>query len=225
MTDLSNFVGHDLGAMPSVARGEARVHPVPLVRATAESLRGYGRLVGDYAAEDVVIVPWPVTGRRPLVPGTGVEGGVVEDVFAMQREGGLLFAHNHAVGRRYLTGWYGDPATASAAVEPADLGRVLTHEANHHPDGGQVFAARDQRPFVALLALPRDDVRPEHFVAFWFDGPLGVQILPEVWHQPMFPAGDAQVFDDKQGRVHACVSVDFVGEFGTYLEVPLRPPR
>jgi ureidoglycolate lyase len=41
----------------------------------------------------------------------------------------------------------------------------------------------------------------------------------------VFPLGPAATFDDKQGRVHACVAVDFVSEFGCYLEVPLPPPR
>jgi ureidoglycolate lyase/seryl-tRNA synthetase len=48
-----------------------------------------------------------------------------------------------------------------------------------------------------------------------------VHIDAGVWHQPVFPIADRAVFDDKQGRVHACVSVDFVAEFGGYLEVRL----
>jgi len=32
-------------------------------------------------------------------------------------------------------------------------------------------------------------------------------------------------FDNKQGRVHACVSVDFVGEFDTYVAVALQIPN
>jgi ureidoglycolate lyase/seryl-tRNA synthetase len=32
------------------------------------------------------------------------------------------------------------------------------------------------------------------------------------------------LFDDKQGRVHACIAIDFVTEFGCYLEVPLIAP-
>ncbi|MCB9682953.1 MAG: ureidoglycolate lyase [Alphaproteobacteria bacterium] len=208
--------------MPSVARGEAAVHRVPRVLATAASLDGYGRLVADHAAASVDIVPWPVAGRRPLVPGTGVEGGVTEATFELERVGSVMYGENHAVGRRYLTGWFGDPATASDREAPADTSVVLTHEANHHPDGGQIFTPRTPGAFVALLARPTDDPRPDDFVAFWFDGSLGLHIDPGVWHQPVFPAGPRQVFDDKQGRVHACVSVDFIGEFGTYLAVPLR---
>jgi hypothetical protein len=35
---------------------------------------------------------------------------------------------------------------------------VLVREANYHPDGGQVFFPRDKDPFIALLALPGDDI-------------------------------------------------------------------
>ena len=35
-----------------------------------------------------------------------------------------------------------------------------------HEEGGQVFYPRDLEPFVALLALPGDDITPQDFVAF-----------------------------------------------------------
>jgi len=45
---------------------------VPLVRATDESLIGYGTLVSDFHAEDIIRVTWPKSsGWRPVVPGTG----------------------------------------------------------------------------------------------------------------------------------------------------------
>jgi len=45
---------------------------VPIVRATAESLTGYGSIVSDFAAEDIIRVTWPkLAGSRPVVPGTG----------------------------------------------------------------------------------------------------------------------------------------------------------
>ena len=83
---------------------------------------------------------------------------------------------------------------------------------------------RQRAPFVALLARPSDDITPADFVAFWFDGSTGIHIDPGVWHQPLFPAGPSLDFDDKQGRVHACIAVDFVREFGVYIEVPLTRP-
>ena len=151
MDDVHNFCGRDLGAMPSTE--DVGQHEVPLVIATAGALDGLGRLVDDFEAAEVAIVPWPVAGWRQLVPGTGDEGGLVEDVFEFERVGAIQYAHNRAVGRRYLVGWYGDPATASEASEPDRVDRILTHEANYHPDGGQVFFSRDGAPFVVGIAL------------------------------------------------------------------------
>jgi len=219
---FSNFAALDLAALPSTGRGEARIHAVPLVVATAQTLSGYGSVVTDFAAGAVTIVTWPQPGWRRVVAGTGNEGGIVEDRFEMVRRGEIQHAVNHAVGRSYVTGWFADPAVASEAREPSDTSRLLTHEANYHPDGGQIFFPRDGASFVALLARPGDDVTPDDFVAFHCDGSFGIRIDPGTWHQPMFPVGERAAFDDKQGRVHACIAVDFVSEFSCYLEVPLQ---
>jgi ureidoglycolate lyase/seryl-tRNA synthetase len=220
---VSNFSGLDLGRMPSLDRGEVRAHCVPWIEASDIALAGFGHRVSDFASATVRIVTWPQPAWRPIVPGTGNEGGVVEDTFEMARRGEIQHAINHAVGRRYVTGWFADPATASEGREPSDTSRLYTHEANYHPDGGQVFFPRAAAPFVALLALPGDDVRPESFVAFHCDGTFGLHIDPGVWHQPVFPLGPLATFDNRQGRVHACVAVNFVAEFGCYLDVPLAP--
>jgi ureidoglycolate lyase len=218
---FSNFAALDLSAMPSLAKHEVRAHRVPLIDATDESLRGFGHVVVNFAQEPVTIVTWPQPDWRPIVAGTGNEGGIVEDCFAMQRHGEIQHAVNQAVGRSYVTGWFADPATASEHREPVDTSRIYTHEANYHPDGGQVFWPRSPTAFVALLAKAGDDVGPDDFVAFRCDGSFGIHIDPGTWHQPVFPLAPAALFDDKQGRVHACVAVDFVSEFGCYLEVPL----
>jgi len=218
---FSNFSGIDLAKLPSIERGEARAVRAPLVVASDASLRGYGHFVDDFEKAEVTLVPWPVTGRRPLVPGTGAEGGTVEDLFVMERRGEVQNAVNYAVDRSYVTGWLVDPPAASESRPPAREARVYTHEANYHPDGGQIFFPLDRTPFVALLAPPGDEVRLEQFVAFYFDGTRGLHVDPGVWHQPVFPVGARARFKNRQGRVHACVSVDFVGEFGAYVEVPL----
>jgi len=45
---------------------------VPIIQATAESLAGYGTLVTDFLAEDIIRVTWPkLNGWRHIVPGTG----------------------------------------------------------------------------------------------------------------------------------------------------------
>jgi ureidoglycolate lyase len=157
---FSNFAALDLAAMPSLAAGEARAHRVPLVAATDDALRGYGHIVPDFAHGRVTIITWPQPGWRPIVSGTGNEGGIVQDSFAMQRHGEVQHAVNSAVGRSYITGWFADPATASPDRQPTDTSRIYTHEANYHPDGGQIFSPRDRAAFVALLAKPGDDVMP-----------------------------------------------------------------
>lgn len=218
---FSNFAGLDLDAPPSIASGAVGVHEVRRVVADAETLLGYGRIVPDFASARVTLVTWPQPGWRPVVPGTGAEGGVVEDRFEFVRRGEVLHAVNHAVGRSYVTGWFADPAIASEARTPVDTRRIFTHEANYHPDGGQIFGPCNAQPFVVLLARPGDDVGPDDFVAFYFDGRFGIHIDPGVWHQPVFPVGPRASFQNKQGRVHCCIAVDFVREFGCYLDVPL----
>lgn len=219
-------------ALPSLGRGAARAVRVPLEPATASGLAGLARVVRDYAAEEVIIVPWPVAGPRPLVPGTGNEGGITEGRFSVWPESRRLLARNEAVGRAYTLGWFCDPpeaedggAASKRAPGPAepDRTRLYVMEANYHPDGGQVWMPGAGRPFVALLAPPGDGVRPEDFRAFRLDGSFGIQILPGVWHQPPLAAWPVTL-DDKQGAVHACVAVDFPAEFGCYLEVPLPEP-
>ncbi len=218
---LSNFADIDLAAPPSID-GAVHVHKVPLVVADAETLRGYGHIVPDFETGQVTIMTWPQPDWRPVVPGTGNEGGIVEDRFEMVRQGEVLHAVNHAVGRSYITGWFADPATARETRAAADTSRIYTHEANYHPDGGQIFSPRNGEAYVALLARPGDDIAPDDFTAFYCDGSFGLHIDPGVWHQPVFPVGEQASFDNKQGRVHCCVAVDFVTEFGCYLEVPLR---
>jgi len=108
---------------------------------------------------------------------------------------------------------------------------LLVHYSNYHPDGGQVFfPLPGGRPYVMLLAAAAvgDDIRPEHFRAFHFDGSVGFHIAPGVWHwapyiQPPSRSGDEaeMTFRNKQGSVFACVAVDTLDEFGVFLKVPL----
>jgi hypothetical protein len=219
---VSNFAGVALEAMPSAADPAVGVFRVPVLAATAESLLGYGHFVDDHRDELVEIVTWPRPGWRPIVPGTGNEGGVVRDRFEFRRQGELQLATNHAVGRSYVTGWFADPARARADREPAGPLTLYTHEANYHPDGGQIFWPLDGTPFLALLALPGDDVKLTDFRAFRCDGTRGLHIAPGVWHQPIFPLAPSATYVTAQGRVHACVSVSFLEEFGSYLALPME---
>ena len=212
----------DVRSMPSITKAEAGIYEVELVSAHDERFNKFGRKVYDYDNEVVVIETWPQPGWRPVESGTGNEGGITEGEFVFKRQGGLMTAFNHAVDGHYVSGWFSDPATAHAEQRGCDYSRVLVREANYHPDGGQVFYPQNHTPFVALLALPGDDIKPEDFVAFYCDGSFGIQIWPSIWHQPIFPLADEARYDDKQGKVHACIACDFIAEFGVYLSVPLR---
>ena len=76
--------------------------------------------------------------------------------------------------------------------------------------------------FVVPLALPGDDVAPDKFTAFWCNGKSGLYIHPNIWHGAVVPIDDHAELLDRQGRVHARVSVDFAKEFGCYLALPMR---
>jgi ureidoglycolate lyase len=204
--------------------GVRRIHETPLVEASAASLAGYGCLVEDGRTFPIEIVPWPAQGWRPIDENTGNQGGVTEGLFEFKWQGETLYARNHAVGDSYLFGWSNWPEEAAAERTGRKRERALIWRANYHPDGGQLFYPLNGCRFVVPLALPGDDVTPEKFVTFWCDGRQGLYLHPNVWHGAVVPLDDEAEFLDRQGRVHARVSVNFVKEFGCYLSAPLRRP-
>jgi len=202
-------------------------HDVPLVRATNESLRGYGRLVDDYHDYPIEIVTWPQPGRRAIDPGTGNEGGTTQGIFDFWWEGETLYGKNQAVAsNHYLLGWSCNPGEVKTDHDMRpDRSRVLLWHANYHPDGGQLFFPLKGEAFVCPLALPGDDVRPGQFVAFYVEGGKGLYIHPNVWHEAVFPLAARASFHDEQGKVHARISCNIAKEFGVFLNVPLRGVR
>jgi ureidoglycolate lyase len=203
--------------------GVRRVHDTPVVIATDESLEGYGCLVDDPKTCPIEIVRWPAQGWRPIDENTGDQGGVTEGLFEFCWKGETLFARNNAVGDSYLFGWSNWPEEATA-TSSRSRERALIWRANYHPDGGQLFYPLQGQGFVVPLALPGDDVTPASFVTFWCEGARGLYLHPNVWHGAIVPLDDEAEFLDRQGRVHARVSVNFVKEFGCYLGSPLRRP-
>ncbi len=204
--------------------GVRRVHDAPVVAATTASLQGYGCLVEDPHTFPIEIVRWPAQGWRPIDANSGDQGGVTEGLFEFSWKGETLYARNNAVGDSYLFGWSNWPEEAAAAGAARRRERALIWRANYHPDGGQLFYPLHGQSFVVPLALPGDDVTPEKFVTFWCDGRCGLYLHPNVWHGALVPLDDEAQFLDRQGRVHARVSVNFVKEFGCYLGTPLRAP-
>jgi hypothetical protein len=202
---------------PALAANLRRVH-MPVVAATDESLRGYGHLVADRHACAVEIVRWPAAGWRPVDEDSGDEGGTTEGVFVSEWRGDILYGSNDAVGGNYVLAYATEPTIADDSHRrPPE--RMLLWHCNYHPDGGQMFFPLEPAPFMVPLALPGDDVTPERFVCFRFDGARGLYIHPDVWHEGVFTHRGTQRFFDQQGAVHARVSVDFPREFQCLLEV------
>jgi hypothetical protein len=197
--------------------GVRRIHETPVVVASDEHLAGYGCLVDDPKNFKIEIVRWPAAGRRPIDEGSGDQGGVAEGIFEFWWKGETLYARNNAVGDSYLFGWSNWPEEASSSGPAMERDCALIWRANYHPDGGQLFYPLHGQSFVVPLALPGDEVTPEQFVTFRCDGRRGLYIHPNIWHGAIVPLDDHARFLDRQGRVHARVSIDFPKEFGCYL--------
>lgn len=197
------------------------LHSVPLVRASNESLKGYGQLVADPDGFEIEITQWPQQGWRPIDEGTGDEGGFAEGTFKCDWRGDVLYGENDAVGGHYVLGWSTDPQQARRDRQTRPREQVLLWHMNYHPDGGQLFFPLDPKPYIVPAALPGDDLTPEKVVAFWNDGSAGIYIHAGIWHEGVFPVEDSQRFLDRQGAVHARVSANIGEEFGVYLNCPL----
>jgi hypothetical protein len=196
---------------------------IPAVEATDEALKGFGFLVDDPEQVKVEIVRWPAQGWRPVDTDSGDEGGTTEGTFVADWRGDVLYGRNSAVGGHYILGYGLDPGLAREDHDK-DPERLLLWHANYHPDGGQLFFPLDAAPFVVPLAKPGDDIKPEDFVCFWFGGDRGLYIHPNVWHEGVFATRGRQRFFDRQGAVHARVSVDFAREFQCLVEMTLAAP-
>jgi hypothetical protein len=220
---MDSFKPDELSYKPST--GVQRLHETPVLAATDDTVKGYGRIVrGDPKAFPVEIVQWPATGTRPVDKNTGDQGGVTEGTFESWWSGDTLYARNEAVNDRYLFGWSNWPEQARADGPTATRTHAYLWRANYHPDGGQLFFPVKGQAFAVSLAPPGDDVTPEKFTTFVCDGTCGLYVHPSVWHGPIIPLDDRVELLDRQGRVHARVSVDFPKEFGCYLAAPLRRP-
>jgi hypothetical protein len=210
---------------PDLPPGLRRV-TMPVVEATDASLTGYGFMVDDPQACRIEIVRWPAQGTRAVDADTGDQGGTTEGVFVSEWQGDILYGRNEAVGGHYILA-YGEAPEVARTDHARPPARMLLWHANYHPDGGQLFFPLDVgQPFHEPLALPGDDVTPDRFVCFRFSGRRGLCIHPNIWHEGVFGLEGTQRFFDRQGAVHARVSVDFAREFGCLLEAPIEraPP-
>ena len=210
---------------PALPAGLSHVK-IPIVKASAESVKTYGCLVDDPDHFEIEITRWPAKSWRPVDTDSGNEGGVKEGIFYSSWKGDILYGSNEAVGGNYILGYNTDPAEAdeSHTSKPA---KILLWHCNYHPDGGQLFFPLDKKPFLVPVALPGDDVKPVDFICFLCDGTQGLYIHADIWHEGVFALNGTQRFLDRQGAVHARVSVDFAREFNCLLEISIAdiPPE
>ena len=198
---------------------------IPLIEATNQNLKEYGYLVNDFDQCEIEIVTWPKQGWRNIEEGTGNEGGTTEGPFETWWENNILYGKNNAVEHkseydkdgRYLLGYSSDPDDSINNLTTEDPKHIYIWHVNYHPDGGQLFFPKDNKPFISPLALPGDDIQPDNFKAFYFDGSQGLYIHPNIWHEGVFPTKGRATFKGKQGKVHARVSIDLLKEFKSYL--------
>jgi len=198
---------------------------IPLIEATNQNLKEYGYLVNDFDQCKIEIVTWPKQGWRNIEEGTGNEGGTTEGPFETWWEESILYGRNNAVEHkgeydkdgRYLLGYSSDPDDSSNKFTSEDPKQIYIWHVNYHPDGGQLFFPEDNKPFISPLALPGDDIQPENFKAFYFNGSQGLYIHPNIWHEGVFPTKGRATFKGKQGKVHARVSIDLLEEFNSYI--------
>ena len=67
---------------------------IPIIKATDESLKGYGYLIDDYETSEVEIVTWPKQGWREIDEGTGNEAGYTQGSFDIWWDGNVLYGQN-----------------------------------------------------------------------------------------------------------------------------------
>ncbi len=204
---------------PNLPAGLKRVQ-MPLVDCTPDTIKAYGNLLDHPQDCRIEIVRWPAQGSRPIDPDTGDQGGTTEGIFVSEWRGDILYGSNQAVDGHYILA-YGEAPELARTDHADNPVRILLWHANYHPDGGQLFFPIDRRPYYVPLALPGDDVTPQRFVCFRFDGRQGLYIHPNIWHEGVFALSGTQRFFDRQGAVHARVSVDFAREFACLLEAPI----
>lgn len=213
MTPAIDYLNPDIPA-------NLRIVPMPIVDATPENLEGFGRLVTQPEKYPIEITQWPATGWRPVDTGTGDHGGTTEGLSVSEWKGDVLYSRNEAVGGHYILAYAELPEQAVEDHQRPPKRMLLWH-ANYHPDGGQLFFPQQKETFLVPLALPGDDIMPDKFICFRFDGSMGLYIHPNVWHEGAFPLSGKQKFLDKQGKVHASVSVDFAREFSCLLSADI----
>ena len=165
------------------------IYQVPIVQATHQSIKEYGKFVDNFENEKVINTTWPKPKElklvkdvgykytRPIDKLTGDEALPTIGVFNSYYSDNYCYSTNTSVRNgEYIIG-----------VKPnneKNTNNIYTREMNYHLCGGQVIKNRDKIPFLLLLSKADDFIKPEDCILFQFDGTCGFQIYPNIWHPP-----------------------------------------
>ena len=202
------------------------IFEVPIIEATEESIKDYGRFVDNFANEKVINVKWPTQTNvnsekgsiyyREIDTNTGDEALATYGVFTSYYDDKYCYSTNTSVKNgEYIIG-----------VKPKTEKKnyFYTVEMNYHACGSQVVMNYNNEPFYLLLSKADDTIKPEDCRLFYFNGSKGFNIYPYIWHQPMYPLVEAYknvVSQNKQCSVHSCVTCNFIDEYKTILRINL----
>jgi ureidoglycolate hydrolase len=211
--------GHgDYSSFVNSINKNIKIYNVPILNANEETLKGYAQIVDNFSKTKVINVTWPKTEGRPLDKNTGNQAKETFGIFEFYYDKNYCRAKNNSVPNgEYITG-------VMTEEEKIPNKRIIyTFEANYHPDGGQIISpTKNNNDFIVLLSKAGDNIKPEDFVAFYCDGTFGIQILPNVWHQPIYPIAQKSNYYNKQCSVHGCVTVNTLEEFNTLLKMEIN---
>jgi len=203
------------------------IYDVPIIKATNESIKGYGKFVHDFKNERVINNTWPKEKKLILHEGeykytrsvdknTGNEALPTNGIFKSYYDKNYCYSTNTSVNNgEYIIGVKPNNETKNC---------IYTREMNYHLCGGQVIKNKDKIPFLLLLSKANDFIKPTDCFLFYFEGDVGFQIYPNIWHQPLYPIinhNNLCITFNSQCSVHSCVTCDFLKEHNTLLRINL----
>lgn len=193
-------------------------YEVPLKKPNSKNLQGLGVVFTEFENAKIELCKWPTSGKRPLISKGGY-GTVLEEEFRVYWQGATVLSAGHQNARGGVTGKIvSDPETNSKYV--------LVNWLSAHLDAGEAFISKNGEPGIFLFAPPKEDVKPEDFVAFYSDGSSGISIHPGVWHTtPISLCEKEVVYKRKQGSIYATIDCVLTKEHNTWLKIPLSQPQ
>ncbi|AOX02922.1 hypothetical protein BJP34_28880 [Moorena producens PAL-8-15-08-1] len=193
-------------------------YDVPLKRLNSQNALGLGVVFTDFENAKIELCKWPTSGKRPLISKGGY-GTVIEEEFRVYWEGSTLFSAGHQNAR-------GGAAGKIISEPESNSTYILVNWLSAHLDAGEGFMPKNGEPSIFLLAPPKEDVKPEDFVALYSDGSCGISIHPGVWHtNPISLSGKEVVYQRKQGSIYATIDCFLTKEHNTWLKIPLGQPQ